>query len=1009
MPAGPSPKLIGRAAAVLLALVFAGVVWWSVRSNPAPPASTDTDFTDTPDITEVEVGESIVLTLVDREDPGRIAAVIEADRLDPMGGGRRLLTNPRAWIYLQGGRAARVTADRAHLMMPVNEMPESGSLEGSVLVRVFDSDGPADPPPADAPPHLTASFAEPVTFERRYMRMNSPGPFTVDSDRVRFSGEDLAVTLNEARQRLERLDVARGGRMEILLADPVTPDDDQTGDPATDPAEPAATDAPTEADPGAAPGQTTPPEPAGPKIDLYRTLLDDAVVATLGAARVESDTLELLTRLTDGALAEDAIARVAIARSHRPETAPDPGPTDLAGPPAPGQAALEPVPAPSGEAPAPPAGDDDRLVITWAGPMRVRPIDDDAPAELETDDAALVLRSHEGQAVRLADDGAGLRGEAGAVRYFATRAVLHLDPQPDAPVRFDMADTGQGRFERVRADLAQGVIDLPGPGSVRSDSRASIGWTDAARLTLALDEAGTVTDRLEWAEFAGAVEAAQDGGLILAEQLAAEFAPDDAGAAALRLAIITNGSIAAEAGDPSEPPASLAAEHIQIEFEGPSDRPDPVYAEAVGGVRGQGDGATLEADEAVATLARDDAGEITVRNADAFGAVRYRAADGARAEGEHLAVDAPAETILIAGPDALIAQDDSVVHGPAIDLNARSRRMTVEGAGRFEHTLRDADGLPAGRVIARWAETMRFDDALGRLVATGDVSVVSTPDASTRDTLSAQRVEVDITPLPTRDPVGGSERSPERDLLAARAYGDSTADRARPATAETRRYDPADPERVTGLLYLEGDQINADAVANTLRVPGAGVMLVMDRRAQPDRPDDPAGGPPDAPRDPLGGSVGPGLTRFTWLGSFELDRLSGVAVMRDRVLVRHKTINPDPRSAPGAAPTDQIAELATDTLTARFNESDDADSPFALRSADAHGSVVFRATGKELFADGARYEAAGDLLHALAAPGRMVELHEPGRAAPISARAILWDLARDRIEINRPSPVTLPN
>ena len=366
-----------------------------------------------------------------------------------------------------------------------------------------------------------------------------------------------------------------------------------------------------------------------------------------------------------------------------------------------------------------------------------------------------------------------------------------------------------------------------------------------------------------------------------------------------------------------------------------------------------------------------------------------------------MAVNAQAETVRITGPDSMIAQGDSTVRGPTIDLDARARRMTVEGAGRFEHTLRDAEGLPAGRVLARWADSMRFDDALGRLNALGDVSVVSTPDAYTRDTLSAQRIEVEITPQPIRDSVGG-RGSRTRELHTARAFGDSSADTSRPATAETRRYDPNDPERVTGLLYLEGDQITADNRAATLRVPGAGTLLVMDRRDENAQPDAQPQDQQTAPNTP--NTLGPGLTRFTWQGAFDLDRASGVAIMDDQVLVRHKTITP--AGSPNAS---QIAELSTDTLTASFAETDGADNPFTLRTADAQGSVRFLANDKQLSADAARFEADTNTLHALALPGRLVELREPNRPAPLSARAIQWDLARDRIEINRPSPVTLPN
>jgi hypothetical protein len=201
-------------------------------------------------------------------------------------------------------------------------------------------------------------------------------------------------------------------------------------------------------------------------------------------------------------------------------------------------------------------------------------------------------------------------------------------------------------------------------------------------------------------------------------------------------------------------------------------------------------------------------------------------------------------------------------------------------------------------------------------------------------------------------------------------------------------------------------------------VPSAGTLLVLDRRPEADQPQDAS-----SPADALGGSARPGLTRFTWQGSMELDRAAGIATMDDTVLVRHKTIDPD---ASGQA---RVAELACDTLTASFREltgqapdaaanpspnpdTDPAINPagsFVLDRADALGSVVFRAAGKELLADGARFEAATDTLHALASPGRTVTLIEPGRPTPVSAGAIMWDLRRDRIEINKPSPVTLPN
>ncbi len=1021
-PSGPSPKLLGRLLAITLALVFIAVIWWTMSRGPASaPRPPHSDFSDAPDITDVEKGESIVLTLADRDDPTRVAGVIEADRLDPIGSGERLLTNPRAWLYMENNRAVRVTADRARLLMPVNETPESGTLEGTVRVRVYESETPGTPPPDSAQPLLTASFDDPVRFERRYMRLSSPGAFTIDSEQVRFSGEDMTIMLNEVRRRLESLDVARNGRMEIAVGNPASPsepdDEPETHDPAP---RPIAQTTPATPDPASPPREPVLPPP--PKIDLYHTILTTAVNATIGDTRVDADRLELFTRLTDNTLPPSAIARIAFVgtpsdstETTDPAVTPDADPDvdpgsimpfpdevhpDTTSPnPNPGTTTTSPSPAQTTQTTAEPTSPD-RLVLTWTGPMSIRPIDAEAPpSSLANDDAALLLHADDGNAVRLMDTASGVAAESASLAYYATRAHLHLDPASSsdalpAPVRITMQDTGTARLSALRADLSTGRIDLPGPGQVLSED-AGIDWSDSALLTLFLTDDNRLTDQLRAAEFTGDVEASRDNARITAHTLSAEFTQTaDGSGPALTSATITRGSIAADTL-PNTPPRSLTADTIRIDFNPtPTDpaRTDPTRVEASGSVHATADGATLTAHHAVTHLMRDARDQIAVRTADASGTVRYAAADDTRAEGESLAVDAQAETVRIIGPDSMIAQGDSTVRGPRIDLDARARRMTVEGAGRFEHTLRDGEGLPAGRILARWAESMRFNDALGRLHALGDVSVVSTPDAFTRDTLSAQRIEVEITPQPIRDSVGG-RASPRRELHTARAFGDSGADSYRPATAETRRYDPNDPERVTGLLYLEGDQITADNRAATLRVPGAGTLLVMDRRDETAQPSE------SQPN-----TLGPGLTRFTWLGAFDLDRNSGIATMDDQVLVRHKTITP-----PGSAASSQVAELATDTLIASFAETEGPDNPFTLRAADARGSVRFLANDKQLFADAARFEADTNTLHALALPGRLVELREPGRPAPLSARAIQWDLARDRIEINRPSPVTLPN
>jgi len=1002
-PAGPSPKLLGRLAAVVMALVFGGIVWWSMSRNSAPTSTGPAPIGDdeVPDITEMipGAGESIVITLADQNDPGRVAGIIEVDRFDPIGNGERELLNPRGWLYPKDGRVIRVRADRGVLLMQgANSSPESGTLEGDVRVLVYEgSPAPGVPPTDDATPMVTATFEETVRFETRYLRFSTPGAFNIESDQITFDGIGLAVMLNGVRDRLELIDVDRGGRMEIRVAGDGEPDPSSTQETADSPA--ATPGGPVSVADGSAPATG---EPAPIKIDLYQATLQSEVVATLGTTRVEGDRLELFTRLRDNTLSQEAFTPVGFGRSAPRARATGETKIDADGTATSEGVALT-VDGASGEM-APgiepgPTGAGDTLVLVWQGPMTIRPLGDGAlPDELAEDDAAIALFGDEERGVRFRDDARGVDGRAGGVRYAATRGVFTLESDA-TPVEAVIANAGRGTFDRVDANLVTGVIALTGPGAGEAESGATLAWQDSGELTLAVDDNGDLTDRLTGAAFSGGVLAEQREGVIESERLETRFGVGSDGRSALRSATITNGSISAEP-DEFDRPRSLAGASIRMDFTGDADAPQPVRVEAIGDsttqAHARANGSSLFADRAVASLATDDAGALFVRTADASGSISFTGENDTRASGVAMNLDGANERIRITGTGSAVAQGDSSIEGTDIRLDARNRRMDVEGAGRFTHTLRDERGVDAGRVLASWQRSMRFDDALGRLVCLGDVSVTAARDAYSRDKLDAGRIEVEMTPRLSPSRLGQPERA-RREVTVARAFGGSSADGDRPARAETQRYDPANPEFAEGLLYLEGDQIIADTERSELRVPGAGTLLVLDRR-QDDAPD-----ADDSP------SFGPGLTRFTWEGSLTLDRTQGVAVMSDSVFVRHKPVG-------GEGAGSSLVDLVCDTLTARFGEggvastvgSSDARG-VTLDMADASGNVVFVAGGKRLEADGAKYDAASEILHALASPGRLVTLTEPGTAAPVSARSMRWDLARDQIEINKPSPVVLPN
>lgn len=999
-PAGPSPKLLGRLAALLMALVFGTVIWWAMSRHTAPVPTGPIGTDEVPDITDMVpgAGQSIVITLADQNDPGRVAGIIEVDRFDPIGNGERELINPRGWLYPKDGRVIRVRADRGVLAMPAaNSTPDAGTLQGDVRVLVYEqSAGPGIPPANDAVPIVTATFDEPVRFETRYLRLSTPGAFKIESEQITFDGIGLGVMLNSVRDRLELIDVDRGGRLEVRMA---RADDNEqhnatpaieTDAPRQDPAAEQTTEIAGAA--STSPGRDETPTV---KIDLYKAVLNSDVVATLGSTIIEGERLELFTRMRDNTLGDDAFTTIGFRRT-RDEAA------TMGAPPADTPPAENTGENPTGTPGATPgkAAGENTLVLAWQGPMTIRPLIDGAiTEELAEDDAAIALFGDAESPVRFTDASRGVSGEAGRIRYAATRGVFTLESGA-APVHAVVADAGSGTFDRVDAALTSGVIAFAGPGSAQAQSGATLAWQESARLTLALDDNNDLTDRLTGAIFAGSVRAAQREGLIEGDRLETRFGVGSDGRAALRSATVSGGKISAQP-DESGRPRSLAGSEIRVDFGGDADTPEPLRVEAIGDrsaqAHAQADGSSLYADRAMASLARDDAGQLFVQSADASGSIAFSGENNTRATGGAMRLDGIAEQIRITGPGSSVAQGDSSIEGMDIRLDARSRRMDVEGTGRFTHVLRDERGLESGRVLAAWDRSMRFDDALGRLVCLGDVSVTAARDAYSRDKLDADRIEVDMSPRlsPTRL---GQAAPTRREVTVARAFGTATAEGDRPARAETQRYNAANPEFAEGLLYLEGDQIIADAKRSELRVPGAGTLLVLDRRnaeadaANNERP-----------------TVGPGLTRFTWKGSMTMDRTQGVGVMTDSVFVRHKAIVGEGNPA-------SIVDLLCDTLTARFGEasppagtdSQVASAPVTLDMADAQGNVVFVAGGKRLDADGAKYDAASSVLHALAKPGRLVTLTEPGRAAPVSARSIMWDLMRDQIEINKPSPVVLP-
>jgi hypothetical protein len=85
------------------------------------------------------------LTLKDRNDPSRIAWVVESAASEPIAGTDRYeLTEPRARYFIDDDSVILISADRASFVMPdVTGEPESGRFEGNVVLRQVSTDDAA--------------------------------------------------------------------------------------------------------------------------------------------------------------------------------------------------------------------------------------------------------------------------------------------------------------------------------------------------------------------------------------------------------------------------------------------------------------------------------------------------------------------------------------------------------------------------------------------------------------------------------------------------------------------------------------------------------------------------------------------------------------------------------------------------------------------------------------------------------------------------------------------------
>lgn len=993
--------------AASLAVIFSIlVVVFAVRGGGTSTATAqDPDREMPPDITDIlksDAGSGMYIELTDKDDPTRLAGVLSAESYDPVSPSERSVVEPRLWYFLKDGRTLHVEASRGRFFMPggqANSAPESGRLQGNVTIRVFEAiEGGRRPVLGQDEALLTARTDKPLEFDQRNARLFTTGRVHVESGPVEFAGSYMTAVINQVKERLELLEF-RGGEFirytpELASAEP-QPTPETTEGARKDGVTGERRVAEGRGQDDEAGGDSI--EVAAPKIDEYQIAFLDGVTLSHETMRTYGDKLDLWVRLVNNTIPEGALGG---ALASEPSGA-TPAPAAAEGGVNP--AFIERVDGPAEEGEAVAVGAEtpgaevtpSPVTLTWTGPLVIKPLGE-TPAELDGSDASFRLTAERTGLVKLEDPSRGMTGQVVAVEGRATTRDLALSG-PGGTIQLAWEGVGSYTGSRAQVNFNAGTVHSRGPSvfdavlDVETEgegepARGRIRCTEQADFQFRVVD-GRVTEQLEMATFLGDVEAT-DGAARLehAEALTALFV--EQGEGATRLAQIeVEGGVASD-GQGRRAQGERMTVHFAPGTHG--EEIDPTRFTARGDVRVAAEDLSLTSDELDTLLARDEQGEVIVREVNARGQVDYKGQQESWAKADELHGDGLLEVVTFLGSPAQVGRSGGLISGFEIILDGQKRTAEVYGPGRFEKDESLGEGGRFGGFAwASWSEWMTFDDYQGRIECVGEARAESRSDARTLDRLSADRVLVELTPLAQVG--GGSEGGESRELVRVSALG-KAGPASTMASAESRVFAADDPERVEQIYYLEGAEIYADASAQTLRAPTTGKMLMLDRR-------------PDESRGHVEGmpliARGPGQSLFTWAGSMELDRTSGEATMERKVRVIHQSLS-----------NGGFTELEAERVMAEFRETGGENVSGALRGellyAHARGAVYFKGGSRELIADELEYDAVSGSAFARSAPGNSVTMFDATRPAPVSAQTIYWDLVRDRIEVDRPAPVAAP-
>lgn len=279
----------------------------------------------------------------------------------------------------------------------------------------------------------------------------------------------------------------------------------------------------------------------------------------------------------------------------------------------------------------------------------------------------------------------------------------------------------------------------------------------------------------------------------------------------------------------------------------------------------------------------------------AHDAVKITGADGATAAGDSLAIraDGPRKEVTLSGRPAVVRRGDDVLEGPIVRLVPEDEgqgvtgEIGIQGAGRIRAMQRSGNDEPPRRVELSWSQTLSGD--MGLLTCVGDVKATAVePDGTVNTAVGHQAVISTTRPAvagaPTTKPTPSTQAKPgpaaDLPALSGRVIRgiDMEGRPDRPVVVQSTLESPAGA--VLRMFHIETQRISythGNERQRSLRIPGAGRMLLLDDRPAATQP-----AARQAAADPLALR---GKTGFTWEKHLAYDGERGTLEMAGQVKI----------------------------------------------------------------------------------------------------------------------------